>query len=627
MEYRKEVDGLRAIAVIPVILFHAGINFFEGGFVGVDIFFVISGYLITSLILSEKSKGVFKLSNFYERRARRILPALFTVMLFSIPFSYFLMMPNQLLDFSESILAVTFFSSNILFWTETNYFSAAAELKPLLHTWSLAVEEQFYILFPLFIILTWKIGKQNIFRLILIFLIFSFLLSEWVYRFSPTANFFLAPTRAWELLIGSVAAFYLIKNKPVITKSKEHLATIGFVLILFSIFSFNANTPFPGVYSLVPVLGTLLIILYSSSNTFIGKFLSFNFIVGIGLISYSAYLWHQPFLAFSRLYFHETLSQSFLLIICIISFVFAYFSWIMIEKPYRNRQKISKRFLIFSIIPCVFVFITFSTIGIKSQGFIDNKLTMEDQEYLKNYKGLELSKAEYREECNFYEQGQNIDPSCYKEIPSKENVLIWGDSHAQAIGPGLRHHFNKKYNFMQVATSSCPPQLINQQYTEFSNYCSRSNAFALSLIEKMDIQYVIMAQRKDHLKTNWKEISDYLKENNVKNILVLGPAPTWVQTLPNIVSYYGLYKKQQETSTSIGLNKTVQEIDSKFAATLSLNEDIIFLSLINILCKEECLYKIKGAPAEDNLTQVDKSHLSIRGSRLVAQDLFKGIFN
>ena len=620
------MDGLRAIAVIPVILFHAGINFFEGGFVGVDIFFVISGYLITSLILSEKSKGEFKLSNFYERRARRILPALFAVMLFSIPFSYLLMMPNQLLDFSESILAVTFFSSNILFWTESNYFSAAAELKPLLHTWSLAVEEQFYILFPIFIILTWKIGKQNILRLILIFIVLSLLLSEWVYRFSPTANFFLAPTRAWELLIGSVAAFYLHKNQLLITKFTEHLATIGFALILFSIFTFDANTPFPGVYSLVPVLGTLLIILYSSSKTLIGKFLSFNYIVGIGLISYSAYLWHQPFLAFSRLYFYETLSQSFLLIICILSFIFAYFSWIVIEKPYRNKKRISKRFLIFSIIPCVFVFIMFSITGIKSQGFMDNKLTQEDQQYLNSYKGLELSKAEYREECNFYEQGENIDPSCYLEMPGKENVLIWGDSHAQAIGPGLRYHFSDKYNFMQVATSSCPPKVISRKYTEFSNSCSRSNAFAVSLIQEMDIQYVIMAQRKDHLKTNWKELSDHLKKNNVTNILVLGPAPTWVQTLPNIVSYYGLYKKKQETTTAIGLNKSVQEIDSKFSDTLSLNKDIIFLSLINILCKEECLYKIKGAPIEDNLTQVDEAHLSIRGSRLVAQDLFEGIF-
>ena len=174
MEYRKEIDGLRALAVIPVIFFHAGIPFFEGGYVGVDIFFVISGYLITSLILSEKEAGTFTLISFYERRARRILPALFLVMLVCIPFAFFLMMPNQLKDFSESILAVSGFISNFLFWLESDYFSPSAELKPLLHTWSLAVEEQFYILFPLFLLVFWSIGKKKINLLIICLLFLGF---------------------------------------------------------------------------------------------------------------------------------------------------------------------------------------------------------------------------------------------------------------------------------------------------------------------------------------------------------------------------------------------------------------------------------------------------------------------
>mgnify|MGYP005708222981 FL=1 len=212
MKYRAEIDGLRALAVLPVILFHAGFEWVSGGFVGVDVFFVISGYLITTIIISEMAEGKFSIVNFYERRARRILPMLFFVMLACLPFAWLWLNPNDLQNFGDSLFAVSTFSSNILFLLRGGYFDTAAELKPLLHTWSLAVEEQYYILFPIFLILTWRLGIKWILILLSIVFFVSLGIAQWgVYNY-PSATFFLLPTRGWELLVGVFAAFYLNFN-------------------------------------------------------------------------------------------------------------------------------------------------------------------------------------------------------------------------------------------------------------------------------------------------------------------------------------------------------------------------------------------------------------------------------
>ena len=214
MHYRSEIDGLRAVAVLPVILFHAGFDWFSGGYVGVDVFFVISGYLITSIILKEQERSTFSLLKFYERRARRILPALFLVMLCCIPFARFWMLPSHLKSFSESLVGVSVFLSNVLFLFQSGYFAQASELKPLLHTWSLAVEEQYYLAFPLFVLLFWRFGRHRMAVLVAIAAVLSLILAEWGWRHQAAANFFLAPTRAWELLAGSLCAFYLVGKEP-----------------------------------------------------------------------------------------------------------------------------------------------------------------------------------------------------------------------------------------------------------------------------------------------------------------------------------------------------------------------------------------------------------------------------
>lgn len=367
MKYRSEIDGLRALAVLPVILFHAGFEWFSGGFVGVDVFFVISGYLITTIIISEMAEGKFSIVNFYERRARRILPALFFVMATCLPFAWLWLTPNDLKDFGQSLVAVSTFSSNILFWWESGYFDTAAELKPLLHTWSLAVEEQYYILFPIFLMLTWNLGIKRILILLLIVFFISLGVAIWGTQYAThpkiiSGAFFLLPTRGWELLIGVFAAFHLKYN----THIKSHtvnqlLSLIGFGMIVYSIVAFDKTTPFPSLYALIPTIGTGLLILCAVPKTFVHKLLSLKFIVGIGLISYSAYLWHQPLLAFARHRFIGEVSELILISLCCASLVMAWLSWRFIEGPFRNRKSFDRK-VIFRL--SAISILLFSTIGI-----------------------------------------------------------------------------------------------------------------------------------------------------------------------------------------------------------------------------------------------------------------------
>lgn len=369
MQHRHEIDGLRAIAVIPVILFHAGFTVFSGGYVGVDVFFVISGYLITSIIISELESGSFSILRFYERRARRILPALFFVVLACIPLAWIWMIPSQFKEFADSIMAVTVFASNILFWRESGYFAAEAGEKPLLHTWSLAVEEQYYMLFPLLLIGLWRFGRNPVFYVILGMSAISLAASEWGWRNEPEANFYLAPTRAWELLAGSLAAFLQV-GRPV--RSHNLLSVLGLGLIVFSIFYFDEDTPFPSAYALAPVVGTILVIRFGTSGTWVARLLSLKAFVGVGLISYSAYLWHQPLFAFARIRHLDEPSQLVMSALAILSLILAYFSWRFVEQPFRRKSGIlvGSRAKLFSLVGvCSVALLAFGAFAHVKDGF------------------------------------------------------------------------------------------------------------------------------------------------------------------------------------------------------------------------------------------------------------------
>ncbi len=455
MKYRAEIDGLRALAVLPVILFHAGFELFGGGFVGVDVFFVISGYLITSIIISEMGRDNFSLINFYERRARRILPALFFVMLVSIPFAWFWLTPGDLKDFGQSLIAVATFSSNILFWIESGYFATASELKPLLHTWSLAVEEQYYILFPLFLMIFWNLPKKYLLLLLALIFLLSLSLAQWFAFSRPSANFYLLPTRGWELLIGVFLAFYLQKNQyiksPLINQT---LSLLGFAMIVYSIAIYDKNTPFPSLYALVPTIGTALLILTAVPQTFIHKILSARIIVGIGLISYSAYLWHQPILAFARHRLLGEISEIVLLLLCLSSLIMAYISWRWVEKPFRDKQTMSRKTVFsFSLAGILFFCIFGASLHI-NKGFPDRIGFTE-----KLINSFDMPKDENCFQVPY--NHINEEWGCYLGVSKNElDYIVFGDSHASS----LRYVIDSVAKSQNISvfftgTSACPPFL------------------------------------------------------------------------------------------------------------------------------------------------------------------------
>ena len=484
MKYRAEIDGLRALAVVPVILFHAGFELFSGGFVGVDVFFVISGYLITTILIEDIENKRFSIVNFYERRARRILPALFFVMLVCIPFAWMWMIPSQMKDFSQSLVAVSLFASNILFWRESGYFDAAAEEKPLLHTWSLAVEEQYYVLFPIFLILAWRFGKNRVFWMIVVMAAISLMLSEWGWRNKATANFYLAPTRAWELFAGSIAAFIVQKQG---VQKNNLLALIGLAAIVFSIFFYDENTPFPSVYALLPVFGVVLLVLYADKETYVAKLLTTKGIVGIGLISYSAYLWHQPLFAFARIHSVNEPGWLLFLVLSSISLLLAFLSWRYIEAPFRKKERISRNQIFILSFAGLAFFAAIGYFGHKSDGFSGRESMSVFSDL--NYDNTNLGYARCNDELDSIEPKLNY---CFRASDEIDNVLF-GDSHADDKFHGIVQNVPSK-GWMLIGNSSCPPLMnINVESADGTVCSERLDKIFKFLNGRSNIERVVLS--------------------------------------------------------------------------------------------------------------------------------------
>lgn len=498
MRYRPEIDGLRAIAVLPVIFFHARWNLFRGGYIGVDVFFVISGYLITSIIVADLKDKKFSLLHFYERRARRILPALFFIVAISMPVAWLLLLPADLASFARSVVAVSTFSSNFLFWSESGYFDTVAELKPLLHTWSLAVEEQFYILFPLLLMLTWRLGRRWLIATLAVVLVISLGAAQWGAYANPAAAFFLLPTRGWELALGALTAIYLTDKQKVV--GNEWLSLLGLGLILFSVFAFGDRTPSPSLFTLVPTCGVALIILYTSPDTAVFRMLSHKWLVGVGLISYSAYLWHQPLLALARnsiVFYGYKLPTTIALVV--LSLVLSFFSWRFIERHFRNPSKLSRRqIFIFSATTAVLLSIC-GIVGVLANGFpgryqfslgaytADNKVLQAESMAI-----LETISKPYG--VDEYEH----DHLWFKPDDVRPKVLVVGNSHSKDLFNVLWFSKNVAGTF-QIARYGCQvKELASPAAPIFSspNYRAADIVIVATAFSEEDIQALPAVLRK-----------------------------------------------------------------------------------------------------------------------------------
>jgi peptidoglycan/LPS O-acetylase OafA/YrhL len=621
MVYRREIDGLRGLAVLSVILFHAGIQIVSGGFVGVDVFFVISGYLITTIILHEKQEGTFTLTGFYERRARRILPALFVVMFVCLPFAWLLMIPDEMQDFSQSLVAVSVYLSNFLFWKESGYFDTAVEYKPLLHTWSLAVEEQYYLFFPIFLLLTWRLGKRWIIGLLSLIAVISLGLAQWGSANQPEAAFYLLPTRGWELLVGAFIAFYLLETKQNHSFAEKNqiinqiLSFFGILLILYAVFAFDKNTPFPSVYTLIPTLGAALIILFTAPKTIAWMVLNSKLFVGVGLVSYSAYLWHQPLFAFSRLGFFEDKINGYLIGIV---FFLSYFSWKYVEKPIRNRSLLTNRkAFLWAVIVCSAFFISFGMWGHTSKGFkrfFDKNNLVELAKI--NAIGRERGKLIRGGACHFNNLAKSgLDDflaqwDCFTDsaLPNLQKIplIITGDSHSADKVMALKQN---GYVPLQIGGANCSlnPNFMTKQcklifeklyqvsvHDEYYKYIAIANSFS-----KEELSIESLRQTIDY----WNRFG--------KKIIFFTAMPDFLQFKTSVVRSRPLRADYEFAKLSEESNVTRY---LEYRGVHIINTRQIFCSIgLN------CSYK----DSYGELLLTDQSHLSRVGAKHFGEQLLK----
>ncbi len=419
LKYRPEIDGLRAVAVISVVLFHAGFELFAGGFLGVDIFFVISGYLITTLIVQEIGESNFSLKGFYERRARRILPTLLVVMVSTTLVGYFLLMPDEYKNLGQSLVATTLFSNNFLLGLTSGYWDLASEFKPLLHTWSLGVEEQFYLIFPIFMLVISKYCRARIIWVVTILAVISYFIFYLINLISPRWAFYILPARAWELLIGSIAAFIVLRDsKQGVALCRSPLtAYTGFLATIFALAMCTPEGNRVGEYNIAVTIGTMLIIVGTASSSKLKDLLSSRAFVSVGLISYSLYLWHQPIYSFVRAISSSRPSTVDYVAALGLAILLSIVTWKCVEKPFREGRRVQSRSFI------VFVS-TFSVLLIVCGVLLDRTYGLPRRAFGADVRVEDMDKRIYNERA--YKFRKTV-----FEYREKKRILVIGTSFAR----------------------------------------------------------------------------------------------------------------------------------------------------------------------------------------------------
>ena len=656
IKYRPDIDGLRAISIISVLIYHGNFEFFgykvlKGGFLGVDIFFVISGYLISSIIFQEYHLyNKFNFKNFYNRRIRRIIPVLLFITLLTIPFSYYYLLPNKLIEFSNSIFFSTFFISNIYFiYDSLQYGGDQSILKPFLHTWSLSVEEQFYLIFPLMMIFILRFFNKFLLIILFAILILSLSFAEWGSVNNQLNNFYLLTSRIWEIFFGVIISllhhknFMIIKNKYFI----NFLTIVSLLIIFISLTIFGNELQHPSLFTLLPVLATSLIIYFNTEHTVVGKFLSLNFLVYIGLISYSLYLWHFPILSFMFLMGLDDNFFSFLGLF--ISFPFSILTYKFIETRFRDKKKINNKtcyLLIFISITSIilFVFLSHKTEGFKNRSNILFKKDLSEKpwEILKNSND-EICHLKIKEFCKFISKD------------STQNIFLLGDSHMITLGKSLYEYTNENnINLITMTNGGCYffPDFdyidlktkevafgCNKQYQQLRINHILENKNSIIIIggninrylsnknlNGEPSEFIFANSNFTFLRSFQKNLAKILQNNKVILVYPIPEIPfyplTEIYNRSGSLNYDNLRKYIENNNTTTNLKNYFSRSQKSFEFLDSFNDPNLYRVYPHkTLCDNlECFVSNK-----DELFYFDSEHLSVSGASKLTDLIIKKI--
>ena len=491
LRYRPDVDGLRALAIVPVVFYHYGFAMFSGGFVGVDVFFVISGFLITSLIHREMIEGRFSIRHFYERRIRRIFPALFVMLAAATVAAAIILFPLDFEHYADSLFATAFFASNFEFWREAGYFDVSATLKPLLHLWSIAVEEQFYLLFPALLLAIGTSSRATLLAVTGAFFAASFAFSVWAVSHAPSAAFYLLPSRLWELMLGAMLALAPLPV-PSLRVLREILAIAGFACIVAAVALFKSSQAFPGTAALLPCVGAALIIYSGQQATFVRSLLSAKPVVFVGLISFSLYLWHWPILVFAQIALDHALVPWESWAFIALSLALAVLSWRFVELPVRRSTALTWRPL-FGGAAAAMAVTAICGAGVASAGGMPGRLQPEIRNIL-----AEERDHEPRMDICFGMVARDVRDGRLCRIGSTStqtpSFILWGDSHADALLPAVERVAEQHGRAgLFAGTNSCAP-LLGVKRTDSAKCAPFNNAVSALALNK-NITEVILDAR------------------------------------------------------------------------------------------------------------------------------------
>lgn len=610
MRFRTDIQGLRAVAVIPVLLFHFGVPLMPGGFTGVDVFFCISGFVIAGSVLKDIQAGRFSIANFYVKRVRRIFPALAATLAATTIAAAFILLPGDLIAYSKSLLATGTFWSNIYFWKSSGYFAATAQTQPLLHTWSLAIEEQFYVVAPLAFALIYRLGRQRWLTYLLPVAAISFAVSLAAVFTAPAAGFFLLPSRAWELLVGAMLA---LSGRPAPANMlvREATAWSGLALILLGVLALHESDPFPGWNALLPCIGAGLIIHAGSKVERLptaGRLLSTAPMQWIGNISYSLYLVHWPITAFSRYAALSTFGAAQAAAMLVASIGLAALSWRYIEEPLRHAR--SRLRVLTAGVAMMAAVAAVAGVGIAARGFPAR------------YPGYVHRQVAGNEEWGG-SQCFNLDPTkplswnqaaCTRIRGSRGRILLWGDSFAAQYLPGiLRDRERIDANVLQYTFAGCPPILSYNSFARIG--CAPSNRAALDLIRAQQIDTVVLSARwTDTPRRTLLQLHDTvdrLRRMGLR-VVVFGQSPEFLADVQQIDFISGNYKRGGTVRWPVAFPPDINTLLAKQA------RGAIFVNPVAALCGgRACPYR-RG----DAFLYADFGHFSTVGATIAVRRYF-----